>query len=227
MTAVEFRRIMGFPDTFRVHPDANTAREHLGNAVTPPVIAVIGGMISECLGEHKRLSSSSPDITMQTKGLFAGLEIACQARHPSRRAGFLERTVTLASAPSSSCGDHHRTDFREDALASSSSSSRAAGSLALEWRTSTIGDLLESGGGGSSSAAFAPSGCAAGRDANKTSIPGAGGSNTHVSSGSAWSHVGFEKVLWIAAASGSLGMLLGATMTAKMLLHWQGNLKKH
>jgi len=100
LTPREFARIMGFPENFRVHPDKNFAREQLGNAVTPPVIAVLGGAIISSWIKYSRfcVSSSAPSKSPMCEcadGIRAGIRLSAGARSRTKRAEFMSRKIRV------------------------------------------------------------------------------------------------------------------------------------
>ncbi len=49
LTADDYRRLQGFPDTFQCHPKAAIAKKQFGNAVSIPVVEAIASQILMCL----------------------------------------------------------------------------------------------------------------------------------------------------------------------------------
>ncbi|TAD77270.1 MAG: DNA cytosine methyltransferase [Oscillatoriales cyanobacterium] len=48
LTAQDYAKLQGFPETFTLHPNSSTAKKQFGNAVSVPVIAAISQSILQC-----------------------------------------------------------------------------------------------------------------------------------------------------------------------------------
>jgi DNA (cytosine-5)-methyltransferase 1 len=84
LTTREVARLMGFPNHF-IFPPGSSAYNQLGNAVTPPIIALIGGHIVAALFE---------DEQSQAIGLEVSCAIALEATAPALKQSFLRTTVS-------------------------------------------------------------------------------------------------------------------------------------
>ena len=92
LTPRECHRMMGFPEDYRVHPNDAKAYSQMGNAVTPPIIALLGGHIMAALQQ---------DEAQQTRYVASSYSAAialAAASTPAdgRRRALLQRRVTVA-----------------------------------------------------------------------------------------------------------------------------------
>mmetsp|Transcript_37031 Transcript_37031/g.46337 ORF Transcript_37031/g.46337 Transcript_37031/m.46337 type:complete len:330 (+) Transcript_37031:417-1406(+) len=76
----ECARLMGFPETFQLHPKETKTCEQLGNAVVPPIIALVGGAVVSALE-----SSKSQRIRIRDNALRASLRLCVNATGISKQ----------------------------------------------------------------------------------------------------------------------------------------------
>jgi hypothetical protein len=62
----------------------------IGNAVCPPVIAVLAGSILNCILLNEEDNNEDNESSWLEKGLFCGIELAFDALSPTGKADFLK-----------------------------------------------------------------------------------------------------------------------------------------
>ena len=91
----ECARLMGFPESFKLYPKEKDTYAQLGNAVTPPIIAIVGG---SCVAALRRVQQDDCYITEVNR---AALKLVLDATGISNKAGLLQKRVVIYASSSS------------------------------------------------------------------------------------------------------------------------------
>lgn len=81
---------MGFPDSFKLYPKEKVSYSQLGNAVTPPIIAIVGG---SCVLALKGEKVCTEEHVVQTNR--AAVKLVVDATGSSNRAELLRKKVKI------------------------------------------------------------------------------------------------------------------------------------
>ena len=99
LTPRECCRLQGFPETFKVDADTpphGWSHSLVGNAVSAPVIAALGGAIMCCL-EH-RIGGGGVGSPCKLPGIGAAMRLTLGAVPEEKRGGVRRRQVAIGAA---------------------------------------------------------------------------------------------------------------------------------
>jgi len=175
LTPRECHRIMGFPEAFRCHPNGMVAYHQLGNAVTPPIIALLGGHVMAALCENP--TAARRYVRSSHSAALALTAAATPA--DGRRAALLRRHVTVSEP---GCFEFAGPVWRlvacgDSPLARMLRRCAVMGTVVPRGRRPRCGSVTDTDRGRRSEAAVVDASCGAGRgEDDKSGSSGSGGS---------------------------------------------------